>query len=33
MKRKEHLTENGFVRILRLAYGMNANGKQRSQDT
>ncbi len=31
MRRKEHLTEVGFVRILHLAYGMNANGKQRSR--
>jgi hypothetical protein len=31
MRRKEHLTDNGFERIVRLAYGMNANGKQRSR--
>jgi len=31
MQRKEHLTEVGFERIVRLAYGMNANGKQRSR--
>jgi hypothetical protein len=31
MRRKEHLTESGFERLVRLAYGMNANGKQRSR--
>jgi hypothetical protein len=31
MKRKEHLTTEGFERVVRLAYGMNANGKQRSR--
>ena len=31
MRRKEHLTEKGFEAIVRLAYGMNANGKQRSR--
>jgi hypothetical protein len=31
MRRKEHLTKDGFERIVRLAYGMNANGKQRSR--
>jgi hypothetical protein len=30
MRRKEHLTRSGFERLVRLAYGMNANGKQRS---
>ena len=32
MRRKEHLTRDGFERLLRLAYGMNAEGKQRSRD-
>jgi hypothetical protein len=31
MRRKEHLSSNGFERLVRLAYGMNANGKQRSR--
>jgi len=31
MRRKEHLTEVGFERLVRLAYGMNANGKQRAR--
>ena len=31
MRTKEHLTSEGFERLLRLAYGMNANGKQRSR--
>ncbi len=31
MQSKEHLTGDGFERIVRLAYGMNANGKQRSR--
>ena len=31
MRRKEHLTGSGFERLVRLAYGMNANGKQRSR--
>ncbi len=31
MRSKEHLTEPGFERLVRLAYGMNANGKQRSR--
>jgi len=31
MARREHLTDEGFERIVRLAYGMNANGKQRSR--
>ena len=29
MRVKQHLTESGFERIVRLAYGMNVNGKQR----
>jgi hypothetical protein len=31
MRRREHLTTGGFERIVRLAFGMNANGKQRSR--
>ena len=31
MLQKEHLTRSGFERLVRLAYGMNANGKQRSR--
>ncbi len=31
MMRKEHLTGWGFERLVRLAYGMNANGKQRAR--
>ncbi len=31
MRRKEHLTDRGFEWIVRLAYGMNVNGKQRSR--
>jgi hypothetical protein len=31
MRKKEHLTSSGFERLVRLAYGMNANGKQRSR--
>ena len=31
MRRKEHWSNNGFERLVRLAYGMNANGKQRSR--
>ena len=31
MRRKEHLTADGFERLVRIAYGMNANGKQRSR--
>jgi hypothetical protein len=31
MRRKEHLSLVGFERLLRIAYGMNANGKQRSR--
>ena len=31
MRRKEHLEPEGFERIVRLAYEMNAGGKQRSR--
>jgi len=31
MRRKEHLTVEGFERIVRMAYRMNANGRQRSR--
>jgi len=31
MRSKEHLTRSGFERILRLAYAMNANGRQRTR--
>ena len=31
MRRKEHLSSSGFERLVRLAYGMNANGKQRAR--
>ncbi|MCA1837938.1 MAG: LAGLIDADG family homing endonuclease [Actinobacteria bacterium] len=31
MRRKEHLQPCGFERLVRLAYGMNADGKQRSR--
>jgi hypothetical protein len=31
MRRKEHLSATGFERLLRLAYAMNANGKQRAR--
>jgi len=31
MRRKEHLDPSGFERLVRLAYGMNAQGKQRSR--
>ena len=31
MRAKEHLTSDGFERLVRLAYGMNAVGKQRSR--
>ena len=31
MRKKEHLTRSGFEQLVRLAYGMNANGKQRSR--
>jgi hypothetical protein len=31
MRQKEHLTRSGFEQLVRLAYGMNANGKQRAR--
>ena len=31
LRGKEHLVADGFERVVRLAYGMNANGKQRSR--
>ena len=31
MRRREHLTASGFERAVRLAFAMNANGKQRTQ--
>jgi LAGLIDADG endonuclease len=31
MREKQHLTRSGFEQVVRLAYGMNANGKQRSR--
>ena len=31
MRKKEHLTPDGFNRVVTLAYAMNANGKQRSR--
>jgi len=31
MRRKEHLGSDGFARLVEVAYGMNANGKQRSR--
>jgi LAGLIDADG DNA endonuclease family protein len=31
MRRKEHLGRTGFERLARLAYAMNANGKQRAR--
>jgi len=31
MRNREHLTEVGFEKVVRLAFGMNANGKQRSR--
>ncbi len=31
IRRKEHLTDGGFEKAVRLAYGMNAVGKQRSR--
>jgi len=31
MELREHLNDEGFERIARLAYGMNANGKQRTR--
>jgi hypothetical protein len=31
MRRKEHLQPDGFERLVRVAYAMNANGKQRAR--
>lgn len=31
MRKKEHLSPVGFERLVRIAYGMNANGKQRAR--
>ncbi len=31
MRKKEHLTGSGFEQLVRLAYGMNAKGKQRTR--
>ena len=31
LRGKEHFTESGFERLVRLAYGMNAAGKQRAR--
>ena len=31
MRRKEHLEPDGFNRVIKLAYAMNAHGKQRSR--
>jgi LAGLIDADG endonuclease len=31
MRRKEHLAHDGFERLVRLAFAMNADGKQRSR--
>jgi hypothetical protein len=31
MRRKEHLTRSGFEQLVRMAYGMNVNGKQRTR--
>jgi len=31
MRRREHLTERGFEEAVRLAYAMNAQGKQRKR--
>jgi hypothetical protein len=31
MRKKGHLTWSGFERLVRLAYGMNANGKPRAR--
>jgi len=31
LRRKEHLAPAGFERLVRRAYGMNANGKQRTR--
>jgi hypothetical protein len=32
MREKEHLTRSGFERLVRIAFGMNANGKQRTRN-
>ena len=32
MRQKKHLEHSGFERLVRLAYAMNANGKQRSRN-
>ncbi len=31
LRQKEHYTKSGFERLVRLAYGMNADGKQRAR--
>jgi hypothetical protein len=31
LRQKEHLTSSGFERVVRLAYAMNAQGKQRAR--
>ena len=31
LRRKEHFTHNGFERLVRLAYSMNGQGKQRAR--
>ena len=31
MRAKEHITPSGFERIVQIAYGMNAEGKQRKR--
>jgi hypothetical protein len=31
LRNKEHLDADGFERVARLAYGMNAHGKQRAR--
>ena len=31
IRRKEHLTVVGFERVARLAFGINANGRQRAR--
>lgn len=31
LSRKEHLSSSGFERVVRIAYSMNCNGKQRSR--
>ena len=33
MRRTEHLTQSGVESLVRLAYGMNANGKQRARSS